>query len=399
MPEYVNSPLEDDDGSEDQLETAVHEFLRTRWPNWNPTEADLMKWASRALARMVADAKILAQDVPAIIFRYLGEKLFNVPFIDASAADTTATFSLSDNPAGRTIEEGFLIDIPDAGGDTVAFMVTQDSSASAGVLTIPNVPVTAVSEGAFTSGLGAPGQVVDPIDSREWVAAITLDAATANGADAETDLDYLNRLSARLTLMAPRPILARDFATMAIDIAAQNGVKARAVGVDNYNPVTNTYNNEKTVYVVMADADTGLNVPGSIKTAVSDELEEQRELNFVVFTGDPTVNTIDVTYVGKAVPESVPADVEVAVDSALQDYLSRANWGQPNDYLDTQGWRNTTVVRYLEVAAVINAVNGFNYLTSLTIGLNGGAQGTADINLAGAVPVTTPGVINSTVTA
>jgi hypothetical protein len=78
------------------------------------------------------------------------------------------------------------------------------------------------------------------------------------------------------------------------------------------------------------------------------------------------------------------------VNAALSSYLSRATWGATPTVND---WVNIPNVRYLEVAQVINAVVGVDYITTtggnydLQIAIQGNALARADLVLTGIAPL------------
>lgn len=396
MPEYIFPPDPGEDP--DRLQQAAFDFLQARWPNWEPAEGNLEAWLVAACARMVAEAATVAADVPAAIFKYFGASIAGVPPIEERAAEVSSTWTVRTNPAGRTIAAGTLVGIPDNSGEVQPFEVVNSVTVATGSLTTAAgaVLLRSLDRGAYLSGLGGNGVVVQPIDSQTWYNTVTLTSVTTGGRDAERDDAYLDRLSARLTLMAPRPILPRDFALLAIDIASQNGVNARAVALDGYNPANNTSNNERMVAVAMIDAVTGGDLSQGVKDAVDAGLQAQREASFIVNIMNPTRTTVDVTFQARVLPGRVVTEVRDSAIAAVRDYLQPFNWGKPAGSAAKE-WNNQTVVRYLELATVLNNVEGLDYVTSLTIGLNGGAQTAADQNLTGAAPVTTPGAITGAV--
>jgi hypothetical protein len=73
------------------------------------------------------------------------------------------------------------------------------------------------------------------LDVIDGVETVTMAAAATGGTDEEEADDYLDRLADALSILAPRPILPQDFATLARQIP---GV-GRAVALDLYQPGTN----------------------------------------------------------------------------------------------------------------------------------------------------------------
>lgn len=398
MPEYIVDPIETDP---DDLQRAAFEYLQARWPDWRPEEGNLESWMIAACARMVAEARDTAADVPKAVFRYYGERVLGLPPIDATSATVASTWTLTTNPAGRTIEAGTLVGIEGKSEQIEAFEVVDDVALGVGVLVtgVGAVTLRSISEGEDYSDIGGAGVFVDPLDPIAWVTSVKLEAPTSGGRDAEDDDTYLDRLSARLTLLTPRPILPRDFELLAKDIAAQEGIRVRALALDGYDPVAGTFLNERYVSVAMVDDDTGLDVTPTLKALVGSDLDAMREVNFVVPMIDPTRTPVDVTWTGFSVPGADPVEVEAATEAAVNEFLLSVNWGQPSNDTEERMWLQTPVVRHQDVSAVLSRVPNFDRWTTLTIGLNGGAQVAADANLPGAAPLAQPGVIAGSISA
>jgi len=142
----------------------------------------------------------------------------------------------------------------------------------------------------------------------------------------------------------------------------------------------------------------GLALGSTAKAEVAAMLEAMREVNFALDVIDPTITAIDVTFTAVAVTDWDPDTVRAAAIAALQRYLSPATWGAPAEG-EQPGWVDEPVVRFLEVAAVLNAVPGLRWVTDLRIGLEGRTLGAADVTLPGPAALPRPGAgITGTVT-
>lgn len=381
---YVSFPIETDP---DALAQTSFDYLAAVMPGWVPAPGHLESWIVEAMARLTAEARTTASDVPRSIFRAFGASMVNLPPVDAAPASAESTWTMVDD-AGYTIPQGTLVGLRAAGDVLLAFGVAQEVVVPAGQTATPAGAVLLVAEeaGAAGSGLAGPPELIDAL---AFVGSIALVAATTGGVDAEDDDAYLDRLSRELELLAPRPILPDDFAVLARRIA---GV-ARATALDGYNPVDLSSGNERMVTVALVDA-AGAPVSGVTKTAVADYLESLREVNFVVHVVDAGYTTIDVAFTGKVIPGYDPTDTEARVIDALTAYLSPGSWGRP-EFGDTTGpsWINEPVVRFLEVASAIDRVEGVRYVSTLTV--NGGG---VNVNLSGAIALPQPGVISGTLT-
>lgn len=230
MTEYIDIPIDTD--PQDILNDAIS-YLQSVMPGWDPNTPNLDVWILMAVVAGAAEARDVASAVPKSIFRYFGANLAGVPPIDATPASSTVTFTAVDN-AGYTVPAGTLVSI-DSGGTPIPFATQLDAVIPPGSTTVTNVQIVAVDAGADGSDLGSIGGAITLIDPLSFVSSVTLLAVTTGGVDAESDDDYLDRLAAELSLLAPRPILPDDFAVFARNISGVD----RAVAIDGYNPLHN----------------------------------------------------------------------------------------------------------------------------------------------------------------
>lgn len=388
--EFITVPI---DVEPTELQQLATDYIQTQFPDWNPDETKLETRLIGALARIASELMTVLSDVPADIFRYFGAKLVGLIPIDAIPATMPTTWTMIDN-LGHTIEEGTTIGGRDEGGNLVTFVVDAEVVVPAGQLATGAgaVLVRATSDGSASNDIDDPLELVD---SANFVESVVATAPSANGVDAESNEEYLDRLAAELELLTPRPILPDDFAVMARRIG---GVE-RAVAIDGYNPTGPLTNQERTVSVAAVDEE-GEAVAAGIKTAIDTLLEAEREVNFDVFVIDPTYSIMDVTFTVRAHPGQDIVTLEAEAEQIVADYFDPANWGQGN-LLESSAsrWSNITTVRHAELLTLLNNIPAVNYVESLTFAIQGNALGTADVVLPGPAPLTRAGAINGTVNA
>jgi uncharacterized phage protein gp47/JayE len=381
---YIALPVTTD---ADTLATNALTYLAQQQPGWVAREGHLEVWMIRAFARMCAETAQVAAQVPLSIFQYYGSQLMNLPPLTGSAASMNATFTLTDTQ-GHLIPAGTVVSYPAASTTNVLFQTTADITVPAGSNATGTgaVVLTAITAGADANGL-AP-RALSLVSNLSFVASVVSTTTSAGGTDAESQSAYLDRLAAELQLMSPRPILPNDFAVLARN---QSGV-ARATAIDGYNTSNGTSGNSRTVGVSVVDAN-GAALSSGQMSAIATSLQALREANFVVGVAAPNYNTVNITATLKAVSGANTATVSSAATTALQSYLSPANWGGP-----APAWTNQTVVRYLTIAGILDNIPNVSYVSNLQIGVNAGAMAAADGNLTGAFPLTQPGSITITVT-
>ena len=354
MPEYIEFPVDTDPES---LAEDAFDYIQAHFPGWVPNDANLDTIMIEVGARLAAEARDVASIVPVDIFTYFGE-LVGIPPVMATPASVETTWTMIDY-AGYTIPSGTQVGIRIAGDELIPFETITDTIIPPGSYQAFNVLIFAIEPGGESSQIGTANGPVELIDTLDFVTTITQEVLTSGGVDAETEEEYLDRLRTRLQLLAPRPIIARDYAIMAQDIA---GVE-RAIALDGYNPINQTSNNERMVAVAAVDS-AGEQISVPVKAQVDAYLQSLREVNFIVNVFDPTYSVVDVTFAAKALPGYDPAVVEVEAEEAVTNYLSPANWGLVESGVgdtsaSSQSWVNQQYVRYLGACSGYQLGNGY----------------------------------------
>ncbi|HEY7415882.1 MAG TPA: baseplate J/gp47 family protein, partial [Ktedonobacteraceae bacterium] len=229
MADYIIEPL---DTSAEALFEAFVEFIQQDFPDWNPSEGQLDVIIGRYFAMQAAFTADMASRVQRAIYRYFGASLANIPPLAGATAlgIIELTVSPTDPDLSYTLPYGSLLGITDANGDMQMFSTLEDADAPPGT-TYLQINIQAVEIGAAGNSLSGTVQFIELVD---WVSEAAVVGATAGGSDPEDDDTYIQRLTDNLALMAPRPILAADFAVMAHNVP---GVWRAAV-VDNFRPGT-----------------------------------------------------------------------------------------------------------------------------------------------------------------
>lgn len=181
-----------------------------------------------------------------------------------------------------------------------------------------------------------------------------------------------------------------DVATMTVTDSITDGTAAVTVVTAGVAP---SEDNEKTLSVAVVD-ENGAALSTEIKDEVATLLEAEREVNFIFYVIDPTLNPIAVDVDLVARPGFDVAGVDAAVVQAITDYLDPANWGLPAENDNAPGgWRNQTTVRRFELITLVENIDSVDYVTALQLVAEGGSLGTADVTLSGAAPLAQAGTI------
>lgn len=232
MPDYILEPIETDP---DAILDEMQDFIQQYYPNWEPSSAQspqLDYLILRFLSLKMATTADMASRVMRGIYTYFGSSIVNIQPVQASYAQVSVNWTAIDSVGGRTIPVGTEFGLRDALGDVHLFATNDDATFAIGSPTLLGVTGTALDAGAAANNLSGAVELVAQID---WIASATTAAASSGGVDEEDEETYLNRLTANLGLMAPRPILAKDFALLARNIS---GIW-RAGSIDNWLPGTN----------------------------------------------------------------------------------------------------------------------------------------------------------------
>lgn len=226
MPDYILEPIDTDP---DSIKQEFTDYIQTYYPNWQANSGQLDDLVASFVSLKMAVIADMASRVMRGIYTYFGSSIVNIKPIAAVNAQVATTWTAIDT-ASHTIDAGTPFGIRDALGDLQSFTVDADTTFSGGSVT--NVVATATEAGAQANNLSGN---LELNEQNDWLQVATTVAPSSGGTDGEDEETFLSRLTANLGLMAPRPILARDFALMARNIA---GVE-RAAAIDNWLPGTN----------------------------------------------------------------------------------------------------------------------------------------------------------------
>src|ERR1035437_5743963 len=196
-------------------------------PGWIPREGHLEVAVIEEVAQMVSVSAQVAAQMSTVIFQSYGQLVGILP--EAGAQATAACLCTMVDTAGYTIPAGTIVSYPLSGSPAVLFavqnaiVIAPGNSTGTGTLVCGTV-------GTFANGL--PAHACQMVITNAGVLSVATTATSSGGANAETQVAYMNRLSSELQLLAPRPILAADYAAMAQNV---DGVY-RAMAVNGLNP-------------------------------------------------------------------------------------------------------------------------------------------------------------------
>lgn len=223
MPRWIAVPVPTDPQT---ARDTFDETIRQNFPAWQAVDADPMTLVRNATAELYADAAELATSMGEEAFRFMGT-IAGLPPIDALPAVGQAEFTAQDTDGPYTVPEGLEIVGRTALGEPWAFRVLSTGTIANGSSTV-TVDVEAIIEGADGNDIDGTAEFDEYVS---YLTAVAFVAPTTGGVDAESDEEYLERLSAEFELFSPRPILPEHFETLARRLGAY-----RAMAYDGLAP-------------------------------------------------------------------------------------------------------------------------------------------------------------------
>jgi hypothetical protein len=367
---------------------------------WTPRPGNVESVLLEANGQMGAELVDQAAQVDPAVFAYFGQSILGIALREATPAISAADFTFAAGFVG-SVPAGTALAFPAPDGNAYIF-VTDDAVDSNGTL---RSAVTALEAGSEPNGSAGPGQVLDAVDG---VATVALVYPASGGTDEETGEEYLDRLADALTMLAPRPILPQDFATMARQV---QGV-GRALAIDLLQPPASaggygqprgaepdgTTPVERCVTVAITAEDGTLPDDGTLSD-VYDLLDAAREVNFLVYVIPPTITAIEVQATVYPYPNYDPEEVKAAAEGMLAQWLDPASWGSETTG-EAASWATDTNVRIYEAVDWLNRAAGVFYVENVQIRKHGDSVWSdVDIALDGIAPLpsTDPAYLNVTV--
>jgi hypothetical protein len=402
MAEYIELPLTADATA---LSDIGKDYLSEEIEDWNPRPGNVESVLLESTGQIGAEVVDQAAQIPPVIFAYYGQWLLGIGLLEATPAVSSVDFTF-DAGIAASVPAGSLLAAPNPDGESYVFQ-TDNEVRSDGTPPL-RTTVTALEVGASPNGCVGVCELIDSIDA---VASATMIQVAVNGTDEEDADAYLDRLADALTILAPRPILPQDHATLArqipgvgralaIDLvqppASSGGVNISTVSgrVHPWGPEPNGSTNVPRCVTVAVTAEDGSAPSTALMQTVMNALDAAREVNFYEYVIPPSYTTIDVQAVVVTYPGYVPAEVAQAAQEMMATWLDPLAWGS-EAVGETQAWSRQTVARIYEAVDFLNRADGVQYVESVQIRKSGGAFAAADIPLTGIAPLPRVGSVSA----
>lgn len=379
----------------DQLTLFSIEYMETAIPGWVARPGSPETIMMEANGQMASEVVEQASGVPADAMTYLGTTVYGYPLLDGGPATGSASIEFTTDTPATLVPQGAQVAVPHPSGASYLFETDRDVIAPEGGGIVTGLNVIASEYGSAQNGCFGDGEFQEVY---EGVYRITVNT-TLGGTDAEDPQEYLGRFSKYLSILTARPILPIDFTNRAL----LNPRVGRAVSIDLYQPSTSEggyglprdstshTNVERCVTTVIA-AENGAAPPDDLLLEVYNDLDANREVNFLVYVIPPGQNgvytAIDVQAEIHPYPGITDDDaIQMAIDQ-MAAWLNPGQWGRVPGSTSYSDWATDDRVRLYEAVDFLNRAVGIHWVQNVQLKKSTDSTWTTgDIVLGGAVPM------------
>lgn len=342
-------------------------------PGWTPREGNTEVLIFEGTALEISEGIVAINRVPGAVVQAI-LLLAGVDRDFGAAPIASATFTVADT-VGHTIPGGTRLYLTLDDGTTVTFLVEPPGldippGSSTGTVSIIGDVFTASANGIVT---GTHLLMADPVP---FIESVVLASDVADGRDRESDNQWRDRGVARLSRLSDALVLPRHFEAAALERPEVE----RALAIDLYDPTVGPNPGDNPGHITVAVL--GEN-GAALSTEAKDAIEQALEASAVAMLDVHVVN-ITVTTVPFAFQIHLKAGfTSGSVIASVQDAVAA--------YVDPLTWKWGGVIRLNEMIALVDRVDGVDYVNTATInGVAGNytVVGAATLPKAGVVTVT-----------
>ncbi len=386
--EYVDLTIYDKDVTDIFNESI--DYGRDLLPEWSPQAGNIEVVLLESIAMQATNVIAAANRVPGAVMETL-LVLYGIERDDGVKATATVAITLV-NTSGYVVPAGtHFAYFPLGGEKSVVYVLDEDISVAAGG-SVGAGNLTAIDIGTEFNNPPV-GSALQILSTMPYLLSSILETQPSGGSDPETDTDFFTRASTTLrsysgALTTPSQIQAWVLVTFPNDVYRcfvydQRRKNDRDVTGSTYD----THDGYALVAVAALNAtvidtsDVAISV-GQIDT-ISDELDLKTNTGLVTELVnaelvDVSVNVIVMPHMGYT-----SSQIVISITEALNSYLS------PNE------WNWADIVRRTEIIALIDGVEGVDYIVELVSLSSSSVNATVDVNgdvafhLLGSLPVST----------
>lgn len=327
-------------------------------PEWDADPLSLEMALLEAMAVEVSEGVYATHRLTRSVFRGV-LRLLGAEISDGAAPVGSVTFTAFDT-AGHTVPSGTLLRYRSSDAVPVEVLLQTVTTATINVGSASaTVDVVGTSNTGAANGAAA-GTAVEMIDAKGWVASVTLAETLADGADPETEDDYLDRGAATLARLADTLVLPSHYEQFALE---QTGI-VRALALNATTVVTPTPLALDAVlgHVTVLVAGAGGAAPsGPAMAAIESAAQSLGRADVFVHVAPIGIVDVNVAAHVRPLPGYTWEFVEASCAAALAAYLDPASWPfghtvEPNELIEVLGRDTVGVDTVISIDAPATAV-------------------------------------------
>lgn len=352
------------------IEAQILADYGARKPAWVPSEANPEVVLAGVMAYALAQVNAGLGQREIAELELIGRRRGR-PRREALQAVGLARFTVA---AGFVVPAATQVLVTGPGGPVTAQTIDQAGGAP-GQTVIADVPVQAVIPGPDANGATGVAEVYDQFD--DVIGALL--TTPLGGGQAEEALDaYLDELAEFLQLFFDDPTLV-NARQLAIFVRDHPQVE-RVLIIDLHVPAggrlpDGTISATARDNVAGAIAAYPVTIAGEspaafVREEIAGLVESHREAGMILGVGVPGYTAVNVAFTATVLDAPNAAAIIDAAKAAVAAYLSPATWGSPTsgDRTTHPGlWVLDRIVRYGELYALIDNVQGIDHVTSVSI--------------------------------
>lgn len=325
----------------DDYANAAIAALQAARPDWIARNASPEVILIEAMSLAAAEIANTGNAVIGTVTEAVLSTLYQIPRSAGTPATGTLTLTF-DSTVTTTIPEG------------TSFLVSEynvEVQADADVtVTAANTASVAVSTATPTTALNGVGSVA--VDVLDWIPnlqSVAISGTFSGGADAEGDAEYIARARNRLARVTSSLVVADHFTAYCLE----SGLVSNATTIGAWDGVSTTTIGNDAGKVTSVVYGFGGNVSDPNKTTLASAMQDITAAGVTVAVKNAAVTTVNVTVTVKQQPNTVAADVQADVETAIKEYLNPETW----TYGET--------VRTTSLTTVIESVPSVDYVVTL----------------------------------
>lgn len=337
------------DVDEQDLLAVAFTTLAARVPEWRYDPTTLEAALIEAFAAEVAEGVFATHRLTTAVFRG-ALRLLGTTISDGAQATGAVRFEAFDT-AGYSVPIGTVLRLRSTASRPVElfFRTTTVAAITAGSTT-GTASVVCTEPTGLANGI-ALDTALEMVDAKGWIRSVAISTVPADGADPETEDDYLSRGAATLARLTDTLATPSAFETFATESAAVQ----RAIALNATEPAGAVGSSPGHI-TVLVTASGGTTVSEPVRTQLAADMSAASRADLVAHVENAAVVTVPVTAVVRRFAGHLPEAVRNSCTAALSAYLDPDTWTfgadvEPNELIEVLGRDTVGVDLVVEITA------------------------------------------------